>query len=128
MIDLDEDALICDFAETYHIYDYRSLPVCLAATFAVGLRDDSRIKKLLRQKEDGQKVSNTELLLSVLIDRVGVLISGFGNGEPLPSYLEQCYDGVLFVEPDDGLQRFSSAEDFEAERHRLLRGDHNEPD
>ena len=41
MIATDEDALICDFAETYHIYDYRSLDVEYAATLAYGLRDDS---------------------------------------------------------------------------------------
>ena len=44
MIRFDEDALICDLAETYHIYDYRSLPVKLVATLSAGLRDDSRIK------------------------------------------------------------------------------------
>ena len=70
MIDLDEDALICDFAETYHIYDYRSLPASMAATLAVGLRDDSRIKRKIIQEESGLRVSSTELLLSILIDRV----------------------------------------------------------
>lgn len=35
MLNLSEDALICDFAETYHIYDYRSLPLRLVATLAV---------------------------------------------------------------------------------------------
>lgn len=44
MIANDEDALICDLAETYHIYDYRSLPVEMVATFSCGLREDSRIK------------------------------------------------------------------------------------
>jgi len=44
MIKLDENALICDFAETYHIYDYRQLPPTRVAVFACGLRDDSRIK------------------------------------------------------------------------------------
>lgn len=41
---VDEAALICDFAETYHIYDYRALKPAYAATLACGLRDDSRIK------------------------------------------------------------------------------------
>lgn len=44
MIETDESALICDFAETYHIYDYRALPVSYAATLAYGLRGDSRIR------------------------------------------------------------------------------------
>ena len=122
MIDLDEDALKCDFAETYHIYDYRSLPADVAATFAVGLREESRIKQLLRQKESGQRVSNTELLLSALNDRVGALLSGFGSGEQLPSIVEQCFDETVKKETDDGLERFASGADFEAAKHRLLRG------
>ena len=44
MIRLDRDALICDLAETYHIYDMRSLPLQTVATLSAGLRDDSRIK------------------------------------------------------------------------------------
>ena len=47
MINLSEYALICDFAETYHIFDYRSLPVKLAATLSAGLRDDSRSKMIM---------------------------------------------------------------------------------
>ncbi len=41
MISRDEDALICDLAETYQIYNYKSLPARLVATLSVGLRDDS---------------------------------------------------------------------------------------
>ena len=53
MIETDESALICDFAETYHIYDYRALPVHYAATLAYGLRCDSRIRlKLGEVKEE----------------------------------------------------------------------------
>ena len=43
MIAIDEDALICDLAETYQIYDYRRLPVQTVAVFSLGLRDNSRI-------------------------------------------------------------------------------------
>lgn len=40
----DRDALICDMAEIYHIYDVWSIPVSLFATLACGLRSNSRIK------------------------------------------------------------------------------------
>jgi len=40
MLELDEDALVCDLAETYGIYNYRSLPATLVATFSVGLREN----------------------------------------------------------------------------------------
>lgn len=44
MIAIDEDALICDFAETYRVLDYRELTPEQAARLAAGLRNDSRIK------------------------------------------------------------------------------------
>lgn len=55
MINTDEDALICDFAETYHIYDYRSLPLHMAGIFACGLRPDSRIGMAIIQIETNNR-------------------------------------------------------------------------
>lgn len=47
MLKTDEDALICDFVETYGVFDWRSLPLRLAATLAAGLPDTSRsVRKL----------------------------------------------------------------------------------
>ena len=34
MKQLDEDALVCDLAETYGIYDYKQLPLLKVAVFA----------------------------------------------------------------------------------------------
>lgn len=59
MIALDEGALICDMAETYHIYDMRALPAETLATLACGLREDSRIK----MKRAGLKYVPLEVLL-----------------------------------------------------------------
>ena len=39
------DELTCDMAETYGIFDIKRVPASLAATLAVGLRDDSRVKR-----------------------------------------------------------------------------------
>lgn len=47
MIDTDEDALMCDFAEYYHVYNYRQLKPSYAATLAAGLREGSRIRTIL---------------------------------------------------------------------------------
>ena len=33
MINLDEDALICDLAKTYQVYDYKSTPPTRVAVF-----------------------------------------------------------------------------------------------
>lgn len=66
MISIDEDALMCDLAEVYHIYDYKSLPVSLVATFSCGLRDESRIK----MKISDTKVSLNTVLLTCILDKV----------------------------------------------------------
>lgn len=66
MVNLSEDALICDFAETYHIYDYTALPLQTAAVLAAGLRDDSRIKLLASGAPTDQK----SILLAAIADRV----------------------------------------------------------
>ena len=70
MIRMDEDALICDLAETYHIYDYKALPAMLVASLVVGLRDDSRIK----MKLSGAKAPSEIILLASIIDRLSVLV------------------------------------------------------
>ena len=58
MIGLDEDALICDLAETYHIYKFDDFDAGYIATLAAGLRDDARIVK----KITGCDLSMAELL------------------------------------------------------------------
>ena len=41
---VDKEALECDLAETYGIYDINTLPISKIAIFAKGLREKSRIK------------------------------------------------------------------------------------
>lgn len=68
MIALDEDALICDFAETYGIYSIYELPVLYVATLARGLRLDSRIM----MKISGLKVDLKTLLLAHIVDNSAI--------------------------------------------------------
>lgn len=69
MLAQGRDELVCDFAETYHIYDMRSLPARLAATFAAGLRPDARINK----KMSGSKLNTDEMLLALIADTLSVI-------------------------------------------------------
>lgn len=64
----DEDALVCDFAQTYHILDWRALPLALAATLAAGLPEGSRSKQRLL----GLKAPLETLLLAQIADRLAV--------------------------------------------------------
>lgn len=108
MIILDEDALICDLAETYQIYDYRSLPLRLVATLAAGLRDNSRIKLLA----SGSPVAQDIILLAGIADRVDAIRYGFSDaaksGKKPPSLVE-----MLFGETTEkGNMSFKTSEEF----------------
>lgn len=66
----DRDALVCDFAEYYHILDIRALPATTAATLAQGLPENSRSKRTA----SGMKISMETALLAVIADRLGLLV------------------------------------------------------
>lgn len=68
MIAMDEDALICDLMETYHIANMDDYPANFVATLAVGLRDDSRIKMRLKDS----KLTLEQGLLVLLLDALRI--------------------------------------------------------
>lgn len=65
-----EDLLICDFAQYYHVLDYKELRPALAATLAVGLPDESRVKK----KITGVRATLDELLLALILDNLNLFM------------------------------------------------------
>ena len=69
MIRLDKNALVCDLAETYHIYDYRGLPCRTVAVLSSGLGENSRI----RSKANGLTVSLSTFLTAVAVDNLRAL-------------------------------------------------------
>ena len=60
MIATDENALLCDLAETYGIFDFNALPVETLAALSFGLRENSRIK---RKMSGALEVDEMELLV-----------------------------------------------------------------
>ena len=121
MIGLDEDALICDLAETYQIYDYRQLPPTRVAVFACGLRENSRIK----MKASGQIVPTDTMLLAGISDKLSMLVwfqtEDGQKGKNRPTMLT----GLLTKsEPDNekDVIVFNSGEEFEKRRKELLVG------
>lgn len=62
--------MICDFAETYHIYNIYQMPVEYIATLAIGLREDSRIK----MKASGLRVDIKSLLLAHIVDNTAIRV------------------------------------------------------
>ena len=120
MVVFDEDALICDMAETYGIFDLYALPVKLAATLAVGLREDSRIKI----KMSGMKMDFQKYILAALFDKVNWLCwtktKDAQHGTHVP---ESILDLLLQTEKQNSADEFvvfDSPEAFEAARQKLL--------
>ena len=111
----DKDALICDFAETYHIYDLRSLPLSLVATLAAGLGDNSRIVRNTTEA----KASTTNTLLAIIADRIGsiqIMLSGEKN---IPSVVDVLYD---IQREQKGVKGFHTGKAFEAAWREINEG------
>lgn len=119
MLNFDRDALMCDLAETYHIYDYRSLPCKMVATFSCGLRENSRIK----MKIAGIVPIPEQVLMAAIADGARLtawLQSKDGmTGENRPKSLL----GMLIGEEskdEKNIRIFESGEDFDKEWKRLI--------
>ena len=98
MISADRDALICDLAEVYGVFDYRALPVPLLATL-------------------GTPLTKVEMLAAAAVDRLSLLVwmnSEDGRkGENRPGSILSV---LLGEESDESpLDAFETAEEFEAE-------------
>lgn len=118
MIKTDEEALICDLAETYRIYDYRQLPADKVAVFSVGLRENSRIKLKL----SNQSVSVDLLVQAGILDSLRFLAwaktEDGQKGRNRPESIVGMLTGQEKVKEELG---FESGEEFELARNELLR-------
>ena len=112
MVSVDRDALLCDFAETYGIYDFRALPVTVLATLAVGLRENSRIKMKLA----GTKASRVEVMLAAALDRLSLLWWAQTENGQKNINRPQSILGVIMQDGNENKNNvgFDTAEDFEA--------------
>lgn len=112
MIALDEDALICDMAETYRIYDMYSVPVEYVATLAIGLRDSSRIK----QKTLGLEVDVNTLLLAHIVDNTAINVwmktEDAQHGRNRPKSTVEAL--TIKLDKRKQVMTFETSDDFEA--------------
>ena len=120
MAGLDEDALICDFAETYHVYDWRALPARTAATLAMGLGPDSRIM----QKISGSQLPIDTMLLAMITDAIRFIAwtktKDAERGRNRPKSVVEA----LIGKKDGGTETagFDSGEDFMHWRAAMMEG------
>lgn len=119
MIKLDEDALICDLAETYQIYDYRQLPLLKVAVFSCGLSENSRIK----MRMSNQIIPMETLLLAGLSDKISVLLwtktKDGQKGRNRPPMILDAFNQNKTKQRETVV--FNSGEDFEERRKELLK-------
>ncbi len=117
MVKTDEEALICDLAETYQIYDYRQLPATRVAVFARGLRDNSRIK----MKLSGIEVDPQAMLLASIADGVNLLVwqktKDAMRGLNRPASILNS----TFAKKQNAEVVYESSKDFEIARQSLIK-------
>lgn len=124
MVNVDEEALICDLAETYHIFDYRSLPLLTVGIFACGLREDSRIM----MKLSGTEVSLNSMLLSIIADNTSCIAwlnstDGY-KGINRPKSIVKALSESESKKGND-IRCFRTGKDFTDEWNRIAGGDDN---
>ena len=112
MLAADREALLCDLAETYRIYDLRAVPVPTLAMLAAGLRDNSRIKMRL----SGGNVPRGELLLAAAVDRLSLLVWGMSEEAKHGTNRPKSIVAALLGEEDSSGEviAFDTADDFNA--------------
>lgn len=113
----DPDALLCDLAETYHIYSLDALPLPTVAILAAGLRDNSRIKL----KMAGTLYTTTDTLLGGILDRLSLLV--YANTKDAVkgrNYPAMVTDTMYAKKPTEEIQGFASGKDFDDYRRRLI--------
>lgn len=122
MLKEGRDELICDFAETYHIYDIMAYPVSLIATLAAGLGEKSRI----RMKMGGQSITTEESLLSLIFDKLNWLCwtktKEAEHRRNMPESLYAILTGTS--KKKEAVRSFATPEEFEKRRRELL-GENN---
>lgn len=116
----DKDAVICDLAETYHIYNYKELPCSRVALFAVGLRENSRIKT----KMSNLKYSLDTTMLAAILDRLSILV--WFNTEDGRKGVNRpvMITDKLYKSDDDrnesDIMAFDTPEEYESYRNAIL--------
>lgn len=116
MLATDEDAFRCDMAETYHILDYKALPVETLAVLAFGLRENSRIK----MKIAGVQTIPIEIVLPQIYDVLACIGAGLSGAKEAPPSMMDIVKGRN-KEKSENMVAFDSGEDFRREWDRLSR-------
>lgn len=102
--------MICDLAETYHIFNYRELPAKMLATLVSGLRANSRVK----MKITGAKLPDNITLLAVIYDRLSQLVwMNSEDGHKNRNRPQSLYERLTSDPESSDIMAFDTPEEFE---------------
>lgn len=115
MLGTDRDAVICDLAETYHVLDYKAVPIMTLAALCAGLHDDSRIKTRMM----GLHRIAPSFALIRAADMLTVLNYSLTakKGDKPPTLYQ---DIMMSKQQEKKTSGFASIEEFEAARKRIV--------
>lgn len=122
MLEKNPDALTCDMAETYGVFNLYALPVGLVATLACGLRENSRI--MMEMSEMGYDLKT--LLIAKILDVGNILVwqqtkDGIeGRNQPKSIY-ELLLNPEGEEEPKNDHMEFDTPEEFEAMWNEIVK-------
>ena len=117
---LDEDALFCDFAEYYHVFNWDALPIGKQAILACGLPAQSRIKKLVANMD----FDFDTLLLAAILDQERIANWRYTkDAKAKRNFPKSVVEAMTFREEkqEEKVQTFDSGEEFKA-RYMELSG------
>ena len=119
MAAVDADALACDFAQVYHIIDWKRLPLRTAAVFAQGLPEDSRIMRRL----SGARIGVDTALLARIADGVALIAWMLSeDGSRGVNRPKSIFDILLGGGETEKPQSYASAAEFRAAWSEITRG------
>lgn len=110
--------VICDLAETYHIYDYKQYSPSYIALLIMGLRSNSRFKMAL----SGQPADDQTMLNALMTDYLA-LLTWFQtkDGQKNRNRPVSIYDRIMNPSSEDKNKGYDTAEDFEKARKEFLK-------
>ena len=108
--------MICDLAEVYGIFDYKSVHVPLLITLVTGLRADTRVMMAI----SGQTLNLNEFLMATIIDRLNLILwTKTKDAEKGKNRPKSIIDN--FARTND-VSSFRNKEDFERTKKKILGG------
>lgn len=119
VIATQEDELICDLAETYHILNYRELPVKLLGTLVAGLAENSRTKLKL----NNMSMSQDEVMLISILDHLKILVwQKTKDGQKGKNKPKLLVDEIFNNNKSNDIEKFIDGASFEKRRKEIIGG------